>query len=239
MLSDRYTHSVALPPTIPTSFVPRQPVLVRKSVSGYNPFLIVSYVILGIWMLVAGLVFAYEIYLTKVAKQKSEELRTAQNNIDQATVNDFIRLRDRFTVAKDVLNKHRLPSGFFDELEVITIQNVHFTSMKLSVKDTGTATIQMQGIARNFNALAAQSTAFANDKYLKGAIFSGFTLDSKDNSVAFQVSADIDSALIDNVATPEGALKPTFVPVPTPIQTPPQNATSSVGVPAKSAPQTP
>lgn len=233
---------MALPPTIPTSFVPRQPVLVRKSVSGYNPFLIVSYIILGIWILVAGLVFAYQLYLTKVAEQKSEALRTAQNNIDQATVNDFIRLRDRFTVAKDLLNKHRLPSGFFDELETITIQNVHFTSMKLSVKDSGTATIVMQGVAKNFNALAAQSTAFANDKNFKGAIFSGFTLDSKDNSVAFQVSADIDPVLMSNIAKPDGATVRAPLPTETPVQNPSssvKSATSSTQLPAKSPSQTP
>ena len=191
---------MALPPTIPTSFVPKQPVLLRKSISGFNPFLVVSYFILGIWVVIAGLVFAYQFYLSRVAEQKSEELRTAQNNIDRATVSEFIRLRDRFTTAKDLLNKHHVPSHFFDELENITIQNVRFTSLKLTIKDTGMATVQMQGVARNFNALAAQSTAFAKDKNFKRAIFSGFTLDSKDNSVTFQVNADVDPSLMVDTA---------------------------------------
>ena len=216
----RYTHSVAIPPTIPTSFVPKQPVVTRKSTLGFNPFLIVSYLILGIWLLVAGLVLGYELYLSKIADQKRQELVTAQNNIDQATVNDFIRLRDRFTVAKGLLNKHIVLSHFFDDIENITIQNVSFSGLRLTVKDTGIASVEMRGVARNFNALAAQSTAFANDKRFKRAIFSGFNLDSKSNTVTFQINADIDPALItDSANSYVPPVQNTSIPTPAPTTT--------------------
>lgn len=191
---------MALPPTIPTSFVPKQPVLTRKSTIGFNPFLVVAYFVLGIWILVAFLVFGYQLYLEKIAKQRADDLITAQNNIDQATVTDFIRLRDRFTTAKTVLDKHVTLSHFFDNLENITVQNARFTSLKITVKDTRTASIEMAGVAKNFNALAAQSTAFANDKRFKRAIFSGFVLDQKDGTVKFEVKADVESSLVTETA---------------------------------------
>lgn len=192
---------MALPPTIPTSFVPKQPVLAKRSTSGFNPFLVVSYFILAIWVIIAILVFVYQIYLSKSAEQKRQQIVVAQNNIDQATVTDFIRLRDRFTTAKSILDKHIVTSHFFDDLESVTIQNVHFTSLKLAVKETGSSVVEMQGVARNFNALAAQSTAFTNDKHFKHTIFSGFVLDSKNNTVTFQVNAELDPTIItDSVA---------------------------------------
>ena len=58
--------------------------------------------------------------------------------------------------------------------------------------DNRTAKIEMGGTARNFNALAAQSSAFTSDKEIKNAIFSGFVLDSKDGTVTFQLNADLD-----------------------------------------------
>jgi hypothetical protein len=58
----------------------------------------------------------------------------------------------------------------------------------------------MAGVAKNFNALAAQSTAFANDKRFKRAIFSGFVLDQKDGTVKFEVKADVESSLVTETA---------------------------------------
>jgi hypothetical protein len=77
---------MALPPTIPTSFVPKQAVVARKSVSGFNPFLMVSYIIFFVWVVVGILVFSYQWYLTKTSEQKKAALVTAQNNIDQASL---------------------------------------------------------------------------------------------------------------------------------------------------------
>lgn len=195
---------MALPPSIPTSFVPKQPVApsARKRTSGLNPFLTLSYIILAIMLLGALATFGYKYYLGKVADQKAAALVKAQNEIDQATVSQFIRLRDRFTTAKTVLSRHVSLSGFFDELEFITLQNVRFTALKLNIQDNRTATIEMSGMARNFNALAAQSSAFAAEKRFKRAIFSGFILDGKDGSVTFSMKADVDPSLILQSAQP-------------------------------------
>lgn len=187
---------MALPPIIPTSFVPKQVMVTRKSTIGFNPFLLVSYVIFGVWIVSAILVFSYKWYLTKAAGQKTEQLRTAQNNIDQASVNDFIRMRDRFAVSKDTLDKHVTLSHFFDAIEGITIQNARFTNLKLTVQDNRVAKVEMTGTAKNFNALAAQSSAFTAEKNIKSAIFSGFVLDSKDGTVTFQINANIERPLI-------------------------------------------
>ncbi len=191
---------MALPPTIPTSFVPKQAVVARKSVSGFNPFLLVAYIIFFVWIVVGVLVFSYKWYLTKAAAQKKEALVTAQNNIDQASLTDFIRLRDRFTISKETLDKHVILSQFFDKIEGIIIQNARFTNLKLTIQDNRTAKLEMTGTARNFNALAAQSSAFTTDKDIRKAIFSGFIIDPKDGSVTFQITAEVEPSLVTQLA---------------------------------------
>lgn len=200
---------MALPPTIPTSFVPKQAVVARKSVTGFNPFLMVSYIIFFVWVVVGILVFSYQWYLTKASEQKKAALVTAQNNIDQASLTDFIRLRDRFTISKETLDKHVTLSQFFDKIEGITIQNAHFTNLKLTVLDNRTAKLEMTGTARNFNALAAQSSAFTTDKDIRKAIFSGFVIDPKDGSVTFQITAEVEPSLITQLAS---VVQPVAVP---------------------------
>ena len=195
---------MALPPTIPTSFVPKQAVVARKSVSGFNPFLLVAYIIFFVWIMVGVLVFSYKWYLTKAAAQKKEALVTAQNNIDQASLTDFIRLRDRFTISKQTLDKHVTLSQFFDKIEGITIQNARFTNLKLTILDNRTAKLEMTGTARNFNALAAQSSAFTSDKDIRKAIFSGFVIDPKDGSVTFQITAEVEPSLVTQLASAVG-----------------------------------
>ncbi len=60
----------------------------------------------------------------------------------------------------------------------------------------------MNGVARSFNALAAQSNAFSDEKRIKRAIFSGITLDQKSGNVSFSLKAELDPALIVNNANP-------------------------------------
>lgn len=223
---------MAISPGIPTSFVPKQPlqpVSRRPMSSGSNVFLLVSLIVAGIAVVSAGLVFAYDKYLDSRLATKQALLAEAQGNVDQNTIEDFIRLRDRLSSGKDLMNNHVELSQFFTQLETLTLQNVRFTDMKLTVAGDHTAKLQMNGMARNFNALAAQSNAFAGDKRIKRAIFSSIGLtDAK--QVSFTLTADIDSRLI--VESPEQAAVDT-APAPAPeAVTLPASTTATTSAPA-------
>lgn len=206
---DPYTGSVALPPTIPTSFVPKQPVTVtKKRMSGANPFLMLSYFILGVAVVGCLVLFGFEYYLNSVAARKAAEVTSAQNNIDQATVTQFIRLRDRFTAAKAVLNNHVELSQFFDLLESITLQGVRYNSLSVTVTDSRTAQVQLAGAARSFNTLAGESSAFAAQGRIKRAIFSGINSNPKDGTVTFSLTADLDPTLVVTSTAPASAPAP-------------------------------
>lgn len=195
------------PTTIPTSFVPKQPVRpgTQFSHSGTNVFLTIAIVILGVSILSAGATFGYEQYLLSVREKKSAEVKNAQAQIDSSTVEEFIRTRDRFTAAKGLLDSHVAVSNFFDTLETLTLQTVRFNSLSFNLAEDRSAEIRMDGVARTFNALAAQSSAFANEKRIKRAIFSGITV-NENKTVSFSLAADLDAKLL--VLVPEEAPVP-------------------------------
>lgn len=160
--------------------------------------------ILGLSILAAGGVYLYGAYLANVDKSKAAQVTTAEGNVDPATVEQFIRLRDRLTAAHTVLNQHVELSQFFTLLEGITIQNVHFTSLKITVANDRTATIELMGNALDFNALAAESSAFAAQKGIKNAIFSGIQV-NKTGGVGFTVDAKLDPSIVVEGAAPTSA----------------------------------
>ncbi len=226
---------MALPPTIPTSFVPKQPVATssRKQQSGTNIFFIVGGVIAIISVALAAGVFGYEMYLKNTRDQKSANLTQAQKEVNLDTVEGFIRLKSRLNTVQSLLDQHVLLSQFFDTLESRTLQTVRFSGLSLSVEDDRSAEIKMEGVARSFNALAAQSSMIAAEKRIKRAIFSDISV-NKNGTVSFSLTATIDPRLITSGDVFPGISDtPTTLPVPT---TPPTAATTSA---ATTSPVTP
>lgn len=226
---------MALSPGIPTSFVPRQPTPEQKRSlrGGHNMFLVVSLFVLGLAVLAAGGTYAYGRYLEHSLQVKGEELAAAQRGVNQEQVEEFVRLRDRLTFGQDLLNNHVALSQVFDVLEKQTLVSVRFTSLDLVVADDQTAQIEITGIARNFNALAAQSNAFASEKGIRRAIFSGIVVNAN-NTVSFRLTADLDQRLVVSQASdlppaPADTLSVPAVP-PTPAQNPAPATTSTTSV---------
>ncbi len=207
---------MALSPSIPTSFVPKQPVSTDKrrfASGGNNVLLILASIILAITVLAAGGTFLYQQYLKKAEAAKSAQILAEQKQVSADSVNKFIRLRDRLVAAKTVLNQHIVLSQFFNLLETITLQNVHFDGVSIDVSDDRSAKISMTGQAKDFNALENQSSVFANQQYIKSAIFSGIAV-NKDNSVSFAVTADLDPTVIIEKTPVSEQNVPVFGPVP-------------------------
>ena len=197
---------MALPPTIPTSFVPyatsAAPRKFRSDFSG--AFNIFSYGVLAVALALAIGVFLYGRVLVSDKSSKDASLASAQANIDKATVENFVRLRNRLTSSGSLLDKHVAPSTFFSAIETILPSSVRFNSLHLSLSGTGSK-IEGSGVAKNFNALAVASNAFAADGRIKDAIFSNISI-NRDNSVSFALSATLDPKLV--VFSPSAAPAP-------------------------------
>jgi hypothetical protein len=155
----------------------------------------ISLALLGIAILLSAGAFAYSHYLTSEAAAKSAELDRAEAGVSQDTVEGFLRLRDRLSSAQSVLGNHVVLSQFFDMLESLTLTDVKFDSLTIAVNPDRSATVKMTGNAATFNALAAQSAAFAGEPLMKQAIFSGISANPK-GVVSFSFSATLDPKLV-------------------------------------------
>ena len=187
---------MALPPTIPTSFVPHSNVAPRKFSSDFTgAFGFFAYAVLGIVFLMALGVFFYGRILAADQTSKYKKLTVAEAEIDAKTVESFVRLRNLLSSVETLLEGHVAFSGFFSSLEKILPATVRFTALHLSIGKNGMSKVEGEGVAKSFNALASASTAFAGDGRIKDAIFSKINI-KEDNSVSFSLFATLDREII-------------------------------------------
>lgn len=187
---------MALPPTIPTSFVPHSNVAPRKFSSDFTgAFGFFAYAVLGIVFLMALGVFFYGRILVADEASKYKKLTVAEAEIDAKTVESFVRLRNLLSSVETLLEGHVAFSGFFSSLEKILPATVRFTALHLSIGKNGMSKVEGEGVAKSFNALASASTAFAGDGRIKDAIFSKINI-KEDNSVSFSLFATLDREII-------------------------------------------
>lgn len=184
---------MAIPPSIPTSFVPKNAAPVRYTTDLSTAFNFFAYAIFAFIFLMALGVFGYSYTLSKQVKAKDQEL--ASISIDRKTASEFIRLRDRLDSSSRLLAAHPAFSTFFATLEKITPATVRFQSFHLAFDTTGVAHIDGSGTAKSFNALAVASNALAKDGRIKDVIFSGLKV-NRDSTVSFTLAASLDSSII-------------------------------------------
>ncbi len=189
---------MALPPTIPTSFVPHEASAsgrrFRADYSGAFSFF--AYAVLAIVLALAIGVFLYGRILVATQSAKDAELAKAEAGVDPTTVESFIRLHNRLASGETLLANHAAFSGFFSLLQTIMPTTVRFSSLHLWFDNTGTANVEGTGVAKSFNALAAASSGFAENGMIKNAIFSNIVVSSKNNAVSFALAATLDPKLV-------------------------------------------
>ena len=188
---------MALPPTIPTSFVPYSAsTATRRFRSDFTgAFGFFAYGVFFIVVALAVGVFLYGRILNAEQASKDAALTKAVAAIDPATIESFIRLRDRLNSGKTLLAGHNSFSAFFASLETLMPATVRLSSLHIAQVSTGGVTLSGAGIAKSFNALAAVSDAFAKDGRIKDAIFSNIVV-NKGGAVSFSLAATLDSKVL-------------------------------------------
>lgn len=189
---------MAIPPNIPTSFVPHSTSATQRRFHAdfTSTLSFLAYIILCVVFALALSVFLYGRILSASQSAKESKLAQAESAINSVTVESFLRLRDRLASGEALLNGHTAFSGFFTSFGTLLPTTVRFTSLHLSLDGNGTVKFEGSGVAKNFNALAATSMAFAKDGRVKDAIFSNIVVNTKDSSVSFALVATLDSKLV-------------------------------------------
>ena len=186
---------MALSPTIPTSFVPRPSTPRRFRADFGSAFSFLAYTVLGAVFLLAVGVFLYGRILAVDKASKDKELAAAVAAIDSKAAKDFRRLYDRLNLSGSLLNGHVAFSGFLSLLEKVMPATVRLTSLHVVLDASGVEKGEAAAAAKCFTALAAASSAFAEDGRIKDAIFSSIKI-SRDNSVSFLLAATLDPSVI-------------------------------------------
>lgn len=187
---------MALPPTVPTSFVPRPgATAVKRRADFTGAFAFIGYGVLAVVIALALGAFIYSQILTTEQARKDAELKRAIDAIDPQTVTKFVHLRDRLSRGLALLDQHVALTGFWATLAAVAPASVRFDDLKLSRDDTGQMTLAGSGIAKSFNALAAASDAFAKDGRIRDAIFSDIRVEA--GAVSFSLTAAIEPSLVE------------------------------------------
>lgn len=184
-------------PAVPTSFIPKKPLVGegRSGGGGGGLLSLLAILIFVASLLAAGGAFGYSKYLTSAIADKDASLKKAEGAFDTQSILDLSRLDIRLTQARGLLQSHVAPSGVFTFLSASTLERVQFTSLTLDVSADGSAKLALTGIADSFSSLALQSDEFSAAKVLRDVVFSGISTDTTGH-VQFSVSANVDPSLL-------------------------------------------
>ncbi|MDB5244425.1 MAG: hypothetical protein JWN18_295 [Parcubacteria group bacterium] len=190
---------MALPPNIPTSFVPASSSAPKKFNSDYTgAFGFFAYGVFVLVMIMAIGVFSYKKILKAQLIAKDNELAEAQAKISPETVQTYVDLRNRLIAGKTLLQNHIALTGFLSVIGTDLPSSVRFGTLHLVAHSPQKVTLEADGSAANFNSLAVLSAKIGEAGHVKDAIFSriGISTGKKDGAVSFSLSAVLDPSLV-------------------------------------------
>lgn len=180
------------------SFIPKKgaPISVYKS-RGPGLFLAFSFLLFIVsGLFLGGLVF-YKKSLAKEVDLLKETLNKVRTAFEISLINEIVQTSDKINLAKTLLDKHKSITPFFDFLEASTLPEVRFKDFDYALISSGDKNeeiaIKMNGIAKNYTALAMQSEIFEKEKNIKSFYFSDFKL-GEGGTVNFNVQIVLDQS---------------------------------------------
>jgi hypothetical protein len=189
-------------PKYQTSFIPKKPVMTtgQSQSGGMSLLLLVSLIIFLISLGLAGYVYLEKNILVKSIETNIATIEQNKSGLtsDSLTIESLVELNNRINVAKDILSRHVAISPIFSFLQQTTLKSVRFKNFNFSVsgKDTSglnKVSVQMSGIATNWETVALQADEFGKSdwkKIITEPKISNLSLNA-DGSISFLFSAFI------------------------------------------------
>ena len=177
------------------SFIPKQSLAAAGRGGGMGLFFLLAIIIFALSIVSAGAAFGYTQILKNTIASKDESLRKAEGAFNPGTIQDLLRLDNRLTQARLLLQKHVAPSALLYFLSTITLERVQLNSFEMGLNSNGSASLTVTGSADSFSSVALQSDQFGATKLLKDVIFSGISV-NESGKVGFTVTATIDPSLL-------------------------------------------
>ena len=190
---------MALPPTVPSSFVPYSGSNTRRPRADFGGAF--GFLAFGIFFLMVAASVGVFIYGRILAGSKiaaDNALAEAEAQLDPNTINNFLRTEDRLKLGAGLLDAHVALSALFTQLNAVMPTDVMLESLSLTANtaSNGGFSVQSTGVAANLNALAQFSNDLGAHNKFQDVIVSGIKVNQKNNSVSFTLSAAADPSLV-------------------------------------------
>ncbi|MFH1979055.1 MAG: hypothetical protein ABII97_01555 [Patescibacteria group bacterium] len=199
-----------------TSFIPKTSPQRNYASAGDMGTGVGFFVKLGIFLFVLSALFfggsyVYEKIVIQQIEDLSVSLERAKAAFDPALVSEIEKITRSIPIAKDLLDKHRIPSKVLDVLEDLTMKDVGFTSFNyayeipggtdtrnisnlpfapegaISMSPDAKYTAKIEGEAKNYTVLAQQSLVLESSDKIEDFTFSDFVL-TQEGNVSFSLN---------------------------------------------------
>ena len=182
------------------TFIPKRPVTSisaeRRTMGFFSLVTLVIFICMGI---AAGGMYFWKLTLQKQLEASEANLAEQEKAFDKNFIAAAVRLNNRIEISKSLLNKHIAVTSLLDTLGKNTLQSVQFSDFSFSTSQLGGASVvkvNLNGVARDYTALAAQSAEIAKVVAFKDPVFSQFTL-TQEGRVSFGLTMNVDTSLLE------------------------------------------
>lgn len=188
-------------PQIPTSFIPKRPVVSGvvaepQSSRAVGLLSLITAIVAIATVVSFAFVFLYQRTLTSQKTKLEQSINDARNGVGTDFLADMQRLNARIMGVNVLLKRHIVVSPIFDALQATTLRSVQYKTFTYQfTTDPATKTqlvqVQLTGTARNYGTIALQSDAFAQNSLIRNPVFSDLTVDDKTSAIGFKLMFDV------------------------------------------------
>lgn len=194
----------SMPPTMPTSFIPKRPVSSEPVPEHHNGratgiLSLLAFVIVIATALSYVGVYLYEKQLVAQEAKTKALIEEARNSVGTEFLTEMKTLSNRIEGVKAVIARHIVVTPIFAALEQSTLRSIQYKSFGYDFStEQGSAQqvvkVTLTGVAKSYATIALQSDSFTQNALIKNPVFSNLTIDDKTNNVNFKLVFTVNPA---------------------------------------------
>jgi len=147
-------------------------------------------------VVVTGGAFFYKLSLKSEVGNLKSQVSSALAAIDRGAVDEIVSFDKRLSSVREILSRHVAVSKYFAMLEKETVSQVQFTNLRYAAPAGGGLSINMNGKAKSYAAIALQEEKFLQDPNTLSVDFSGMKVDEKTGIVSFSLKGEFKNDLV-------------------------------------------
>lgn len=224
-----------------SSFIPKTPVrgaVAKRKVRKVYVFTYLIYIFFLGTLIAAGVMWFFKLSAENELSAVQQNLAVEKGKFNQSNMAQVIDLDDRMNQASRLLSQQISLASVFTALEQVTVAPVSLTGFKYEKAESATLELALRARTNTFNAALYQRQVLASNPVLAGATVTDVQYGQEETAIE-------NATIVNNVVTftISKALAPSTVPVvtqplPTAVETTPEEPTDDAAVAATSTPVT-